>query len=99
MHVVDGGESATHMSSSGEMKMSLRLMTWHIVRDVSHVSFRTAHILVPQMLEELQFSVCSLGEDGGAEGLHDLLDGYGLAGELVLGRTTRKSVPSMIRGL
>jgi hypothetical protein len=38
-----------------------------------------------QMLQQLQFSVCSLGQDRRAEGLHDLLDGYTLAGKLVFG--------------
>ena len=38
------------------------------------------------MLEELQFSVSTLRQDRRAEGLHDLLDGHRLAGELILGR-------------
>lgn len=42
-----------------------------------------AHIFVLEMLEELQFSVCSFGENWGAEGLHDLLDGNILVGELI----------------
>jgi hypothetical protein len=37
------------------------------------------------MLEQLQFAVCALRQDRSAEGLHDLLDGHGLAGELILG--------------
>ena len=41
------------------------------------------------MLEQLQFSVCALGQDRRAEGLHDLLDGHGLARELILGRAAR----------
>ena len=41
------------------------------------------------MLQQLQLTVCPLREHGGAEGLHDLLDGDGLAGELVLGRAAR----------
>ena len=39
------------------------------------------------MLEQLQFTVSSLGKHGSAEGLHDLLDGHGLVGELIFGRT------------
>lgn len=41
------------------------------------------YILMLQMLQELQFSVCPLRQDGCAEGLHDLLDGDALVGELV----------------
>ena len=48
-----------------------------------------SYILVPEMLEQLEFSVGSLGENGSAEGLHDLLDCHGLASELVLGRAGR----------
>lgn len=36
-----------------------------------------------EMLEQLQLSVCPLGEHGGAERLHDLLDSDILVGELV----------------
>jgi hypothetical protein len=43
------------------------------------------------MLEQLQFSVGTLREDGGAEGLHDLLYGHGLAGKLVFGRAAKRS--------
>jgi hypothetical protein len=38
------------------------------------------------MLEQLQLAVCALRQDRSAEGLHDLLDCHGLAGELILGR-------------
>lgn len=38
-----------------------------------------------KVLEELELTVRPLGEDGGAEGLHDLLDGNILVGELVPG--------------
>ena len=47
---------------------------------------------MPEVLQELQFSVCALGQDRGAERLHDLLDRHGLAGELVLRGTTPWSV-------
>jgi hypothetical protein len=40
------------------------------------------------MLQELQFAIGSLGEHGGAEGLHDLLDRNGGARELILRRAT-----------
>lgn len=38
-----------------------------------------------EVLEQLQLTVGSLGENWGAEGLHDLLDSHGLACEFVLG--------------
>jgi hypothetical protein len=44
------------------------------------------------MLEELQLAVCALRQNRSAERLHDLLDGHGLAGELILGRAARTLV-------
>jgi hypothetical protein len=75
------------MSSSGEMKMSLKLIIYHTVRIERCARNFVAHVFVSQMFEEFQFSVCSLGEDGGAEGLHNLLDRHSLVGELILRRT------------
>jgi hypothetical protein len=51
-----------------------------------------AHILVSKMLEKLQLAVCALRQHRSAEWLHDLLDGHGLAGELILGRAALSSV-------
>jgi hypothetical protein len=64
------------MSSRGEMKMSLKLMTCCLFRKVTLYPKRGAnpYVLVAQMLEELQLAVCALGQDRSAEGLHDLLD-------------------------
>jgi hypothetical protein len=42
---------------------------------------------MPQVLQELQFAVGTLGQDRCAERLHDLLDGNGLVCELILCRT------------
>ena len=42
------------------------------------------YVLVFDVLEELELSVGALAEDGGAEGLHDLLDRDRRACELVL---------------
>jgi hypothetical protein len=42
------------------------------------------NILMAKMLEKLQFTVCTLGKDWSTEGLHNLLDGDSLSGELVL---------------
>jgi len=74
------------MSSSGEMKMSLRLMTLAVSVGAPLVLERATNILVPEVLEELELTVCSLRQDRSAEWLHDLLHGDGLAGELILGR-------------
>lgn len=40
-----------------------------------------------EVLQQLQFTVGALRQDGGAEGLHNLFDGNRLAGQLVLGGT------------
>lgn len=39
-----------------------------------------------KVLQKLEFSVSSLGQDRCAEGLHDLLHGDSLVGQLVFGR-------------
>jgi hypothetical protein len=85
------------MSSSGEMKMSLRLIICGAL-EAATAKARVwgAHILVPEVLEKLQLAVCTLGQDRSTEGLHDLLDGHGLAGELVLGRAAPLSVPRRV---
>ena len=75
------------MSSRGEMKMSLRLMT--LERSVwcaSKVGGFMWYILMSKMLQQLQFSVCAFREDRSAEGFHNLLDRHRLAGELILRR-------------
>ena len=41
------------------MKMSLRLMTCFL-SEVANMATVATYVLVPQMLQELQFSVCSL---------------------------------------
>ena len=75
------------MSSSGEMKTSLKLM---ICKRGQHelVGRRegATNVLVLYVLEELEFTVGALGENGGGEGLHDLLDRDGRAGQLILRR-------------
>ena len=42
------------------------------------------HILVLDVFEELELAICALREDGGAERLHDLLDGDRGASQLIL---------------
>lgn len=43
------------------------------------------NILMLQVLQKLQFPVCPLGQDRGAEGLHNLLDSNILARQLIFG--------------
>jgi hypothetical protein len=54
---------------------------------------------VSQMLQELELSVGAFGEDGCAEGLHDLLDGDILVGELIASRAdkTESSHPHRLK--
>lgn len=81
------------MSSRGEMKISLRLMTFIFVRPFLRPAHLYTDIFMSEMLEKLQFSVSSLGEDRCAKGLHNLLDSHGLVCELVLRRAGAVSVP------
>jgi hypothetical protein len=68
------------------MKMSLRLMIWGGSAGGRRQGVWRAYVLVSQVLQQLELAVSALGQDWSAEGLHDLLDGDGLAGELVLCR-------------
>jgi hypothetical protein len=45
-----------------------------------------SHIFVPQMFQELELTVGTLGQDGGAKRLHNLFNRHGLAGELIFCR-------------
>ena len=45
------------------------------------------HILMLQMLQQLQFTICSFRQDWRAERLHDLLDRHILSCKLIFGRT------------
>lgn len=69
--------------------MSLRLMTCTTPSDglAEREKFCNTHILVSQVLQELQLTVGALGQNRCAERLHDLLDSNGLVCELVLCRT------------
>lgn len=59
------------------------------------------HVLVSEMLEQLQLTVGTFREDRSAEGLHDLLDSDRLAGQLVsrraIGVTFRLAVGYLSR--
>ena len=52
---------------------------------------------MPQMLEKLQFSICSLGKDWRAEWFHDLLHRDSLTCQLVFGGAER--IPRSAWGL
>lgn len=65
--------------------MSLKLIIWCLVRARSTCTAEyDPYVLVSQVFEQLQLAVGALRQDRSAERLHDLLDRYGLAGELVL---------------
>lgn len=49
-------------------------------------------VLMANVLEKLQLSICTFRQDGCAEGLHDLLDRYGLSSKLIPGGTVRVSL-------
>lgn len=79
--IADSDHSWAHMSSNGEMKISLNEMICETPTISFHIPYSpstspsTTHVLVPQMLQELQFSVCPFAQNGSREGLHDFLDG------------------------
>ena len=77
-------DQCAYMSSSGDMKMSLKLMTLEESARCFSVCGPICYIFVPQMLKKLQLSVCPLGQDRGAERLHNLLDRHSLVRELIL---------------
>ena len=64
--------------------MSLKLMTFKgsvfFLRD----RWVCMYILVPEMLEELELPIRTLGKHWSAEGFHNLLDCHRLPSELVL---------------
>jgi len=51
---------------------------------------------VSQVLQQLEFSVCALGQYGCTEGLHDLFHGDGLAGQLIPRRAVRSSASGRV---
>lgn len=62
----------------------------HVLKRRNEDVAKRDDVLVPQVLEQLQLSVCSLGQDRGAERLHDLLDGDILSSELIFGRAIQQ---------
>lgn len=55
-----------------------------------------AHVFVLEVLEQLELTVCALGEHRSAEGLHDLLDGDILAGKLISGGTVEGTLSQLL---
>ena len=85
--VVNGPYSPTYISSSGEMKMSLKLMTCKFSATPFFCHFLCqSYILMLKMLQELQLSIRPLRQDRRAERFHNLLHRHRLSGELILGR-------------
>jgi hypothetical protein len=81
----------TYMSSSGDIKMSLKLMTCGCSAELWIVlSLALSYVFMLEMLQQLQLSVCSLGQDWRAEGLHDLLYRHRLSSELILRRAVHR---------
>ena len=98
--------SPTDMSSRGEMKMSLRLITYDGTSRLSEPSpdgrgCTTTYVFMSKMLEQFQLAIGPLRQHRGAEGFDDLLDGDGGAGQLIAGRAARgpKDMPSAPRRL
>ena len=92
------------MSSSGEMKMSLRqmiLMSKYPSASAQNgcslfssklfvdPGARESYVLMPQVLKQLELAVGTLRKDGCAKRLHNLLNRHRLAGELILCRAIR----------
>jgi hypothetical protein len=71
------------MSSRGEMKMSLSEITLTHVsnRDNGEYILKQTDIFVFQVLKKFEFTICSLGQNWGAEGFHNLLYGHILSSE------------------
>lgn len=86
------------MSSSGDINMSLRLMTFpNSVRSTSCIGIYS-YILMAKMLQELQLSIGTFREYGCAKRFHDLLDSDGLTGELIFcgaGKTISQRVTNL----
>jgi hypothetical protein len=81
-------EKLTHKSSNGEMNTSLRLMICAQIIDQTLLGVsEPSHVLVLDMLEQFELAIGALGENRGAERLHDLLDRDRGPRELVFRRT------------
>lgn len=67
------------------------LVRWNhgVCRKPSEEKVKRTDILVLNVFEEFELTVGAFGEDGRAEGFHDLLDGDGCTCELILCRTDK----------
>jgi hypothetical protein len=78
------------MSSRGEMKISLREMTYFSINSMKLEkeawSSTCAYIFVSEVLQKLQLAICSLCENGSAERFHNFFDSDILVCELISGR-------------
>lgn len=54
--------------------------------------FEITHVLVTQVFQQLQLSICSLGKDRGGEGFHNFFDGDRGTGKLIFRRAVRRKV-------
>lgn len=70
------------------MKMSLRLMILMESVTTFFAPEVISYILMTEVFEEFQFTVCSLRQNRRTEGFHDFLDGNSLAGELIFCRAS-----------
>jgi hypothetical protein len=81
-----------YMSSNGEMKISLKLIIYGVSASKLDSRFYfsldgNTNVFVAEMLEKLQLPVGSLGQNRGAERLHDFLDRNRLRCQLISSRT------------
>jgi len=87
------------MSSSGEMKMSLKLMicggAQRTIPRAAAVDEEGLYILMAQMFEKFQFTIRPLRQYRGAERFHDLLDRNRLSGKLILSRAVESAAVRM----
>lgn len=78
--------------------MSLKLMIFALSASTRSRIDLVPYILVSEMFEKLQLAVGSFGQDRSTEGFHDLFDGDGLTGELILGRAAKSISKSLAIG-
>ena len=77
--------SATHMSSSGEMKMSLNEMTFARLATQLQLQDVYTHVLMSKVFKQFEFSVCAFRQDRCRKRFHDLLHRDRLLSQLIFG--------------
>lgn len=73
---------------SKEFGDKIQIFKW---RD-EHIA-KADNILVLYVLEELELTVCSLAQNWGTKGLHNLFDGNRRSSKLILGRADKAKCP------